>query len=72
MRFAQSDALDGVERSALAKLAIHLRKRTVAFDQPQQSEKIGQRVFERAVEREQRPVTFSRRIRVLSSGAISK
>ncbi len=49
---AQHDALDRVQRAPLLDLPVHLRQRIVALDDAEQTEQIGQRVFQTSIERE--------------------
>ena len=48
----QQDAFDRVERAPRLDLRIHLRERIVAFYYSQQAEEVGQRIFERALQRQ--------------------
>ena len=49
-RLAQHDALDCVKRAAFFDLPIHLRERIETFDDAEQAEQIGQRVFQTSIE----------------------
>src|SRR5713101_7266718 len=52
-RFAQQDALDRLERAALADLRIHLRNRVIAFHNPQQRIEVGNGIFQSAIQLQQ-------------------
>ena len=50
-RFAQSYALDRLQRAPLPDLPVHLREWIITLDNTEQAEQIGQCVFQTSIER---------------------